>query len=293
MAAAGRGLLALGALVLLFLAYQLWGAGIAESRSQDALRHQMAGRLQAGHPASAPEAPTTAGAPSSTAAARPHPPTSPPSDGSPEGLVSIPAIGVDQVFVEGTGTGDLRRGPGHYPGTPLPGQPGNAAIAGHRTTYGAPFDKLDKLRRGDTIMITALWGSSQYEVRNSFVVNPSDLSVIAPTPSNQLTLTTCTPRFSASRRLIVQASLVGSPAPAGLTSQRAQPASSSSPSASTGAWLTLGTWALAVAAVIGVASLLAGRMRRRWPVYVLLAPALLATLAMFFAAASAMLPDMV
>src|SRR5438309_2367376 len=131
---AGRGLLALGALVLLFLAYQLWGTGFAESRSQDSLRRQLAGQLRQSHPGPPTEVSATSGPPSTTGAGRP-PPDRPPANGSPEGVVRIPAIGVDQVFVEGTGTAELHRGPGHYSGTPLPGQPGNAALAGHRTTY--------------------------------------------------------------------------------------------------------------------------------------------------------------
>jgi sortase A len=212
-------------------------------------------------------------------------------DGSPEGLVRIPAIGVDQVFVEGTGTAELRRGPGHYSGTPMPGQPGNAALAGHRTTYGAPFNQLDRLRPGDPILITTSLGSFRYDVRRSFVVKPSDVWVIAPTPGDQLTLTTCTPRFSASRRLIVQASLVGSPAPAAPISQPPQLAASSGRD-SAAPWVSLGGWGLAAIAVAIVASSIANRRRRRWPVYVLLAPVFLAALAMLFASASAVLPDM-
>ena len=75
-------------------------------------------------------------------------------DGDPLGRIRIPRIGVDEVFVQGTGTADLRQGPGHYPDTPLPGQRGTVAIAGHRTTYGAPFHDVDDLRRGDAIVLS-------------------------------------------------------------------------------------------------------------------------------------------
>ena len=76
----------------------------------------------------------------------PAPTTADPADGQPVGLLQIPRIGVDKVIIEGTSTTDLRQGPGHYLGTPLPGQAGNAAIAGHRTTYGAPFYNLNELQ---------------------------------------------------------------------------------------------------------------------------------------------------
>jgi len=112
--------------------------------------------------------------------------------------------------VEGTNTPDLRKGPGHYVGTPLPGQAGNAAIAGHRTTYGHPFYNLDSVKIGDPIVLTTLQGIFVYDATKSFVVSPSDSTVVDNVIANQLTLTTCNPRFSASTRLVVQAELVHS-----------------------------------------------------------------------------------
>jgi sortase A len=291
MAAAGRALLTLGVLTLLFVAYQLWGTGIAESHSQDSLRRQLAGQLQHGRPVPPPaQTASDSGATPSTSTATAAPPTEAPPDGSPEGQVKIPKLGVDQVFVEGTTSADLRRGPGHYLGTPLPGQPGNASLAGHRTTYGAPFYNLDKLHPGDQIVVTASWGTFWYDVRRSFVVNPSDVAVIAPSSNNQLTLTTCTPRFSATQRLIVQASLVGAPAAALAVSPRPIHAASSVAS-SDGTWLRVAAWLLAAVAVAVGAWGLARRRRRRWPVYAVLAPGLLAVLFMLFASISVMLPD--
>jgi sortase A len=114
------------------------------------------------------------------------------------------------VFVEGTNTGDLRKGPGHYTGTPLPGQDGNASIAGHRTTYGHPFYNLDSVKKGDPIVVTTLQGIFVYDTISSQVVSPSDVSVISNVLANWLTLTTCNPRFSASTRLIVHAKLAHS-----------------------------------------------------------------------------------
>ncbi len=115
--------------------------------------------------------------------------------------------------VQGVSDEDLRRGPGHYPQTALPGQVGNAAIAGHRTTYGAPFYSLNELRVGDSISLTDTAGRTfVYRVSEPpRVVSPSDVSVLDPTPFAQLTLTTCNPRFSATSRLVVFARLNNRP----------------------------------------------------------------------------------
>ena len=106
---------------------------------------------------------------------------------------------------------DLKKAPGHYPGTPMPGEPGNSAIAGHRTTYGAPFYDLSELVPGDAIMVTTRVGEFRYEVDNLQVVSPEAIEVLNPTEDNRLTLTTCNPRYSASERLIVDAKLVSAP----------------------------------------------------------------------------------
>ena len=129
-------------------------------------------------------------------------------------IIRIPRIGVEKAVVEGVGVPDLKKGPGHYPTTPLPGQPGNAAIAGHRTTYGAPFYHLDELGNGDRIEVTTRQGEFTYEVTDKRVVKPSQSEVLDPTTDNRLTLTTCNPRFSASQRLVVVSKLVDNPAPA-------------------------------------------------------------------------------
>jgi sortase A len=136
--------------------------------------------------------------------------TGDPTEGTPIGDVRIPVIGINQIFVEGTNTGDLRKGPGHYTGTPMPGQDGNASIAGHRTTYGHPFYNLDSVKVGDPIVITTLQGIFVYDTISSQVVSPNDVSVISNVLANWLTLTTCNPRFSASTRLIVHAKLAHS-----------------------------------------------------------------------------------
>ena len=123
--------------------------------------------------------------------------------------IKIPALGVDTVVVEGITPSALRAGAGHYPQTPLPCEAGNVAIAGHRTTYGRPFGNVDQLKPGDTIELTTPIGGCVYQVsRAPFVVAPSELSVIDPTPERSLTLTTCHPKGSAAQRLIIRATWV-------------------------------------------------------------------------------------
>jgi sortase A len=116
--------------------------------------------------------------------------------------IKIPAIGVDDYVVEGTDTGSLRKGPGHYPETPLPGDRGTAAIAGHRTTYGAPFRDIDKLERGDRIVVDMPDGRFIYRVTRTKVVDDSDLSVLDPVGYRQLILSACHPLYSAAQRII-------------------------------------------------------------------------------------------
>jgi sortase A len=120
----------------------------------------------------------------------------------------IPAIGLSRYVVQGTAENDLAQGPGHYLGTPLPGKFGNVAIAGHRTTYGAPFWDLNELTRGDRVLLTGTTGRTwTYVVIGHVVVPPSDTSVIDPLEGYYLTLTTCNPRFWATSRLVVRAEL--------------------------------------------------------------------------------------
>ncbi len=113
--------------------------------------------------------------------------------------------------VEGVRRSDLKTGAGHMPWTPLPGQPGNSVISGHRTTYGAPFHELDQLEPGDRIEVDTALGTHVYEVRESVIVKPTDVWVTELREGAWLTLTTCHPRFSARQRLVVFAELVEGP----------------------------------------------------------------------------------
>jgi sortase A len=205
----GRVLIGLGVLVLLFTAYQIWGTSVQEARVQSGLRTQLqkdtnsdAVKRALAQESALDKLPTgpPVAAPATTA----------PAEGEPIGDIRIPVIGLNQVVVEGTNTPDLRKGPGHYTGTPLPGQAGNSAVAGHRTTYGHPFYNLDSVKVGDPIVLTTLQGIFVYDATKSFVVSPSDTTVVDNVIANQLTLTTCNPRFSATTRLVVQAKLAHS-----------------------------------------------------------------------------------
>jgi sortase A len=126
--------------------------------------------------------------------------------------LTIPDLDVNVVVVEGTTASALRAGAGHYPGTPLPCEIGNVAIAGHRTTYGRPFHSVDVLEVGDEITLETPIGSCTYRVSEKpFAVSPKDISVVGNTPeSATLTLTTCHPKGSAKQRLIIKAEMVRS-----------------------------------------------------------------------------------
>lgn len=123
--------------------------------------------------------------------------------------IKIPRIEVDTIVVEGTTASALRAGAGHYVHSPLPCEVGNVAIAGHRTTYGKPFHNLDLLEAGDTIVLETPIGTCTYEVEDTIIVTPDDVSVVENTPDEaRLTLTTCHPKGSARQRLVLRATMV-------------------------------------------------------------------------------------
>src|SRR5580698_7675771 len=155
----GMFLLGSGCLLIAFVAFQLWGTAIYTDHAQSNLRHEIAPELQgrsslplqglgSAQPGSTPKsANSSSSLPQvATAIART---TTQPAVGQPIGIIAIPKLGVDDVVVQGYGESQLQGGPGHYPSTSLPGQAGNAAIAGHRTTFAAPFYNLNQLDPGD------------------------------------------------------------------------------------------------------------------------------------------------
>jgi sortase A len=129
-------------------------------------------------------------------------------DGQPLGRIRMRRIGVNAVVVAGTDTAALRRGPGHYPGTPLPGARGTVAIAGHRTTYGAWFRRLDKLSPGDRVEVAMPYGRFTYSVERRRIVPPTATWVTRRVGYDRLVLSACHPLYSAAKRIVVFARLV-------------------------------------------------------------------------------------
>lgn len=129
-------------------------------------------------------------------------------DGKVFGRLVAPAMDLDVAVVKGVGVSDLKKGPGWVPYTDLPGPAGNCGISGHRTTYGAPFRRLDVLEPGDTIDLFSPYRRYRYVVDRTFSVTPDRGDVLRTTPLPTLTLTACDPPYSARYRLIVSASLV-------------------------------------------------------------------------------------
>lgn len=124
-------------------------------------------------------------------------------EGQAIGRLRIPQIQANYVMVEGTDAGPLRKGPGHYPDTPFPGMPGTVAVAGHRTTYLAPFNKLDKLRRGDKVRLEMPYATLTYRVERTRIVKPTALWVTRRVGYDRLVMTACHPKYSAAQRIVV------------------------------------------------------------------------------------------
>jgi sortase A len=310
--AVGRACITGGVLVLLFVAYQLWGTGIREAQSQDDLSDRFAAALEdaAGTP---PPTTTTTSSTSSTTStttssttATTEPPTPstvapipPVPEGDPTAHIRIPTIGVDKIVVEGVSLRDLKKGPGHYPGTPLPGQEGNAAIAGHRTTYGAPFNRIDELVPGDEIFVETVQGEFRYLVTEQQIVAPTQVEVLDDAGDNRLTLTACHPKYSARQRIVVVAELAPDETPLPAPEVVQPPADDEAgPAEPVGfddidgegapAWpaILLGL----VCALIWLLAWFLGRRWRRWPAYALGLPFFLVTLFFFFEEFSRLLP---
>lgn len=243
----GKALIAAGLLMFGFVAYQLWGTAIETARAQNSLESEFEELLAVTSTTVATTAPAGS-LPVDPAPVDPVPldsvpdgtvpdgsdpdgsdpvgvPADPPGDavpvaapvqdlppveeGDPVARLEIPSIGSDHIVVAGVAKSDLKKGPGHYAETPLPGQLGNAAIAGHRTTYGQPFFDIDKVVTGDEIITTTLAGRFVYRVTGMQIVSPSDYQVVATTDASRatLTLTSCHPKWTARERIVVTAEL--------------------------------------------------------------------------------------
>ena len=195
----GRALRVAGVLFLVvavgiggYVGWLLWGTGLATKRAQSELRPGFEHDVGSQDPSKAPPAEQVVKVPGKAMA-----------------ILVIPKMDLDMVVVEGTDTESLKKGPGHYSQTSYPWEDsGRVAIAGHRTTYGAPFWSLDKLRQGDRITLKTEYGTYNYRVTRHIIIAPTEGWVLDPTNRPTLVLTTCNPRFSAAERLIVFAERV-------------------------------------------------------------------------------------
>ena len=226
----GKTLITLGLLMFAFVGYQLWGTGIETARAQNSLEDQFNQMMQSTTSIATTTTtsttttlvttdttllpPETTVATVATTSTVPVAPDSPPiPNGDVVARMRIAKIDLDIYVVEGVGTKDLAKGPGHFRETPMPGQLGNAAIAGHRTTHGAPFGDLDELQPGDLITVEMANGAGlfTYSVTGTIIVSPSEYAAVIPTVDPTiatLTLATCHPKWTSRQRMIVQAILV-------------------------------------------------------------------------------------
>ena len=207
----GRTLITAGLLLLGLVVYQLWGTGLEQQRAQSRLRDEFSELISTTPTTATPTASTESTAERVDSPRRPN---------SALALLEIPSASVADIVVNSASVSALRHGPGHIEGTALPGEQGNSAIAGHRTTYGAPFAKLDKVSVGDEIRVTTVKGRFNYTVSDVLIVAPNRTDLLRPQDGRTLlTLVTCHPRWSTAKRLIVVADLVSTepiaePAPA-------------------------------------------------------------------------------
>lgn len=193
----GQTFITAGVVILLFVAYELWFTNIETAREQHKLNNAIEDVWRHG------------GGSYTTAAEllRKIP------LGSGVAVIRIPKFGHDwgKVVVEGVTPADLKKGPGHYPGTQLPGQVGNFVVSGHRTTHGAPFNRVDELKPGDAIVIETRDTWYTYRVLRTEIVKPTTIDVTYPVPHEKgvkptvamITLTSCNPKYSARQRIIV------------------------------------------------------------------------------------------
>jgi sortase A len=224
----GQTLITLGVVLLLFCVYELKVTNLVTARAQEQLADDLRDRWDAPVAAAvttpAPTPTSTAAVPVPPPSAAPAPPPPPPPPpavelGSGFAVLRIPRLGDwndrPPVVVEGVSTSDLKKGPGHIPGTALPGELGNVVLSGHRTTYGAPFERFDELRPGDAVVVETRDTWFTYTVTGTRIVRPSAVEVTYPVPGDRtatptrrlLTMTTCHPRFSARERMVVSAEL--------------------------------------------------------------------------------------
>ena len=263
---ARRGVQIFALAAVAFVVFALWLSGFAHARSQVGLQRAFRSELASN------AAPVGGAIPT----------------GAPVAIVQIHRIGLHEVVIQGSRSGQLRQGPGHVIGSPLPGQPGNAVVAGRRTMYGGAFAHLGSLRRGDRIRVTTGEGNTTYRVSSVRHLAVGNGSFVQDHGDNRLTLFTAGSQWTANGRLVVTATLVGNPFPPttlsrtldadglGLTGERdAAPYML--------VWLQL----LAIAALAAAYAATRWSASRAWLVF---APVLMLTLWLFFESATRLLP---
>ena len=264
----GRTMIVAGLLLLSFVAYQLWGTGIAEGRSQNAL---------------------------ATYFVKPQPIQ--PQFGDLVGRISIPSIGISKYVVAGVRLKDLERGPGLFPGSPLPGQKGNVAIAGHRTTFGAPFSRIDELRGNERIILESKDGTFTYIVNGEPKIVLATDTAVAKTTNPDIaiiTLVSCYPKWTSTKRIVVVATLDSTvlplPATPLVTSEPIDQQSIAGWFHDPTAWPTVLFFGLALIVIRIVAGLMTRRGRRKIFVFPIAFGIFIPTLFLFFGGLARLLP---
>lgn len=280
----GKTLISAGLLLLLFVAYQLWGTGLAESQAQNKLKSQFIASTTVATPAT--DAPTTTTLPP------------PPKKGDVVAQITIDKINVEKFVIAGVGYKELEKGPGLFASSPLPGQLGNVSIAGHRTTFGAPFGRVNELAKGDRIVMTTSRGEFVYLVTEApTIVQASDVDVIRTVDPSRaiLTLVTCHPKWTSENRMIISAELIDEIVP---QSPTVFVADDKEPEAvltegwfhDPSAWPMVILFALLLIAIAGIARWWAGKKWRAVIVYPVAAVVFLPTLFVFFGYLTRLLP---
>lgn len=211
----GRIFVVAGVVLLFFTAYLLWGTGVYTKHQQNQLEKTIAANPLVGDDDLKPGQRIP-----------PARPQAEPKLGDPLFSIKVPRIGLDTIVVNGVRVDDLKKGPGMFPGckpgedsdecvqgAKYPGENGNVAISGHRTTYGAPFFRVNELKKGDVIDLVAGRARYRYRVREQKIADPvGGFKEVLQTdpPVAELTLTSCHPRFSAAQRMIIKADFEGS-----------------------------------------------------------------------------------
>lgn len=279
-----------GAALILFVGYQLWGTGFETRSAQQELTEvfekqlvEVEGEVGVGGVNSGGLVDALFGGIQV---------------GDPVARLEIPKIGVDYIVSEGVDLDTLKSGPGHFPQTPLPGQPGNSAIAGHRSTYDEPFNLLNEMVPGDEIVVTTLQGVFRYEVLPHVgpegdpsmygyrIVEPTALEILDDKGDNRITLMGCHPRYGSSHRIVVEAKLVGVPAPTISTGAILTPGEGEKLLAGEpGSWTPVVVWFIIVFLLYGLMVWGARRCKKlRWGIYLVgIVPIVLALFSAFSA----------